>query len=320
MCSPSPANLPETRPSPQALRGPGPPGRFALAWRPGLAVWSSSQERLGRDSCDQLYSEGALAAGWRTAGEEWAGGPQVGQEEGLRLGEAHSQESSDGQLDSRVKPGHPVQVSGDAVGFRKNPGGHSHSWGPLLSLALHVKDLRSASRSPRLNGCEFEQTSGDSEGQGRLATVHGVAKSQTRLSNRTTTKNRSQDDGNGTLGGRSREHSGFLGGKDLESRLEQGDWRALGHSTPLFLGGEAPGHKLRMKASPVGCPLSYIPAKEHGAQCGSHGGLGSVRQVTQPDSVWSLPLTGQYRHVAGVMLAEKGHSLNPPIVYPDVQR
>ena len=106
-------------------------------------------------------------------------GPQVGQEEGLRLGEAHSQESSDGQLDSRVKPGHPAQVSGNAVGFRKNPGGHSRSWGPLLSLALHVKDLRSASRSPRLNGCEFEQTPGDSEGQGRLAIVHGVAESDT---------------------------------------------------------------------------------------------------------------------------------------------
>ena len=59
------------------------------------------------------------------------------------------------------------------------------------------------------------------------AAVHGVAKSQTGLSNLTTTKNRSQDDGNGTLGGRSREHSGFLGVKDLESWLGQGDWRAL---------------------------------------------------------------------------------------------
>ena len=31
----------------------------------------------------------------------------------------------------------------------------------------------------RLNGHEFEQTPGDSEGQGRLATVHGVANSRT---------------------------------------------------------------------------------------------------------------------------------------------
>ena len=38
----------------------------------------------------------------------------------------------------------------------------------------------------RLNGCEFEQTLGDGEGQGSLqdwhAAVHGVAKSQTRRS------------------------------------------------------------------------------------------------------------------------------------------
>ena len=36
----------------------------------------------------------------------------------------------------------------------------------------------------RLNGREFEQTQGDSEGQGSLvcATVHGVTKSRTRLS------------------------------------------------------------------------------------------------------------------------------------------
>ena len=33
----------------------------------------------------------------------------------------------------------------------------------------------------RLNGHEFEQTAGDSEGQGSQAAVHGVAKSQTRL-------------------------------------------------------------------------------------------------------------------------------------------
>ena len=36
----------------------------------------------------------------------------------------------------------------------------------------------------RLKGREFEQTLGDSEGQGSLACcLHGVAKSQTRLSN-----------------------------------------------------------------------------------------------------------------------------------------
>ena len=35
----------------------------------------------------------------------------------------------------------------------------------------------------RLNGHEFEQTTGDSEGQGRwCAAVHGVTKSQTQLS------------------------------------------------------------------------------------------------------------------------------------------
>ena len=41
----------------------------------------------------------------------------------------------------------------------------------------------------QLNGHEFERTQGDGEGQVReawSATVHGVAKSQTRLSNRTT--------------------------------------------------------------------------------------------------------------------------------------
>ena len=31
----------------------------------------------------------------------------------------------------------------------------------------------------QLNGHEFEQTPGDNEGQGSLATVHGVAKSRT---------------------------------------------------------------------------------------------------------------------------------------------
>ena len=36
----------------------------------------------------------------------------------------------------------------------------------------------------RLDGHEFEQAPGDGEGQGNLpATVHGVAKSQTRLTN-----------------------------------------------------------------------------------------------------------------------------------------
>ena len=39
-----------------------------------------------------------------------------------------------------------------------------------------------------VNGCEFEQAPGDGKGQGSLrAVVHGVAKSQTRLSDRTTT-------------------------------------------------------------------------------------------------------------------------------------
>ena len=31
----------------------------------------------------------------------------------------------------------------------------------------------------QLNGHEFEQTSGDGEGQGNLAAVHGVSKSRT---------------------------------------------------------------------------------------------------------------------------------------------
>ena len=74
-------------------------------------------------------------------------GPQVGQETSGRERPAH-RKARDGQLDSRVKPGYPAQVSGDAVGFRKNTGGQSRSWGPQLSLALHVTDLRSASRSP----------------------------------------------------------------------------------------------------------------------------------------------------------------------------
>ena len=34
----------------------------------------------------------------------------------------------------------------------------------------------------RLNGHEFELTPGDSKGQGNLAAVHGVPKSQTQLS------------------------------------------------------------------------------------------------------------------------------------------
>ena len=38
--------------------------------------------------------------------------------------------------------------------------------------------------SDQLNGYKFEQTLGDGEGQGSLATtVHGVTKSRTRLSN-----------------------------------------------------------------------------------------------------------------------------------------
>ena len=35
----------------------------------------------------------------------------------------------------------------------------------------------------QLNGHEFEQAPGDDEGQRSLAAVHGMAKSQTRLSN-----------------------------------------------------------------------------------------------------------------------------------------
>ena len=35
----------------------------------------------------------------------------------------------------------------------------------------------------RLNGYEFEQTLGVGDGQGGLAAVHGVTKSQTRLGN-----------------------------------------------------------------------------------------------------------------------------------------
>ena len=41
----------------------------------------------------------------------------------------------------------------------------------------------------QLNGHKFKQTQGDSEGQGRLGAVHGVAKRQTRLSDWTTTRN-----------------------------------------------------------------------------------------------------------------------------------
>ena len=38
----------------------------------------------------------------------------------------------------------------------------------------------------QLNGHEFEQTPGDGEGQGSLAAVHGLSKSQTGLNNQTT--------------------------------------------------------------------------------------------------------------------------------------
>ena len=41
----------------------------------------------------------------------------------------------------------------------------------------------------RLDGHEFEQALGNSEGQGSLAAVHGVTKSRTRLSDLTTTTN-----------------------------------------------------------------------------------------------------------------------------------
>ena len=45
----------------------------------------------------------------------------------------------------------------------------------------------------RLNGHEFERTPGDSEGQGgQCAAVHGVAKSQTQVSDQTTA-NRTND-------------------------------------------------------------------------------------------------------------------------------
>ena len=71
--------------------GPGPPGRFALAWkaRPGCLVFLPG-ETVGRDSCGQTcIFEGALAAGWRTAGEERAGGGgPPGRAGDLRPGEA----------------------------------------------------------------------------------------------------------------------------------------------------------------------------------------------------------------------------------------
>ena len=46
------------------------------------------------------------------------------------------------------------------------------------------RDLKLAGWHHQLNGREFEQTSGDSEGQGSLACCsQGVTKSQTRLNN-----------------------------------------------------------------------------------------------------------------------------------------
>ena len=47
-----------------------------------------------------------------------------------------------------------------------------------------VKEDEMVAWHHRLNGCEFEQTLGDSEGQGNwYAAVHGITKSQTQLSN-----------------------------------------------------------------------------------------------------------------------------------------
>ena len=46
----------------------------------------------------------------------------------------------------------------------------------------------------QLNGHEFEQAPGYGEGQGSLAAVHGVAKSQTGLSNQTATRTWKQPD------------------------------------------------------------------------------------------------------------------------------
>ena len=154
--------------------------------------------------------------------------------------------------------------------------------------------------------------------EGWRAAVRGVTESDT-TEQPNNNKNRSQDGGSGTLGGRSRKHSGFLGRKDLESQRGQGDWRALWHSMPPFLGGRGPWSQAKDESQPCGLPLVLHPCKgtQHPVCRGSHGSLGSVHRGTHPDRVWSLPLTGQYCHAAGVMRAEKGHSLNPPIVHPD---
>ena len=50
-------------------------------------------------------------------------------------------------------------------------------------------------------------------------------------------------------------------------RLGQGDWRASGRSMPPFLGGRGPWSQAKDESQPRGLPLSYIPAKEHSAQC-----------------------------------------------------
>ena len=94
-----------------------------------------------------------------------------------------------------------------------------------------------------LDGLEFEQAPGDGEGQGGWrAAVHGIAKSQTRLSNWTTTKKamgfpsgaRGQE-----LACQCRRHKRF----GFDPWVRKILWRRAQQPTPLFLPGESYGQK-----------------------------------------------------------------------------
>ena len=94
-----------------------------------------------------------------------------------------------------------------------------------------------------LDGLEFEQAPGDGEGQGGWrAAVHGIAKSQTRLSNWTTAKKamgfpsgaRGQE-----LACQCRRHKRF----GFDPWVRKILWRRAQQPTPLFLPGESYGQK-----------------------------------------------------------------------------
>ena len=114
-----------------------------------------------------------------------------------------------------------------------------------------VSVTRGRQRTRWLDGPEFEQTPGDSEGQGSLrAAVHGVAKSQTRLSNRTTCSPLGPSVPGGsdfwavvkTIQPLRRNSSSDRGGGPLDGARPS---RAVGQGTslkpPVWMGGVSPG-------------------------------------------------------------------------------